>query len=263
MRFALAAFALSSIAVPLGLLSQEAPRKRAEGYLAGPSVPDLTHVLPSAPKTGDTRDIADRTIFKNTRSLKDSSRWQLAQNDDKLSIAALLTDFRCSLGSAPTAENAPVLTRMLNKVSTDAGAATGPAKEFFQRKRPFLVDKGDVCLTISDSFARSFDYPSGHTTLGWAVGLILAELDPQHATAILERARAFGESRVVCGVHNASAVEAGRAAGAAIVAALHSNDAFRADFESARGELAAIRSNKSAVDPSCATEASLIEKTPY
>jgi membrane-associated phospholipid phosphatase len=40
-------------------------------------------------------------------------------------------------------------------------------------------------------------------------GLILAELVPEAASDVLARARAFGQSRIVCGVHNASAVEAG------------------------------------------------------
>jgi acid phosphatase (class A) len=33
------------------------------------------------------------------------------------------------------------------------------------------------------------------------MGLILAELAPERATPILNRGRAYGESRVVCGVH--------------------------------------------------------------
>ena len=49
--------------------------------------------------------------------------------------------------------------------------------------------------------------------------MILAELEPDRASDILVRARAYGESRVVCGVHNASAVEGGRIIAAAMVAA--------------------------------------------
>jgi acid phosphatase (class A) len=149
---------------------------------------------------------------------------------------------------------------MLARVATDASVATGPAKDFFHRKRPFLADQGPVCIAISPAFEKTFDYPSGHTTLGWAVGLILAEIDPAHASLILTRARAFGESRVVCGVHNASAVDAGRVAGASVVAALHSNATFRADLEKAHAELAALHSRESA---ECAAETSLIAKSPY
>jgi acid phosphatase (class A) len=92
----------------------------------------------------------------------------------------------------------------------------------------------------------------------------LADLDPARAAAILSRARAFGESRVVCGVHNASAIEAGRTNGAALVAALHGDAVFRNDMEEARREVASLRDK----DPqpwtrACATEATLTAKTPW
>jgi acid phosphatase (class A) len=235
----------------------------ASGYLTGRGVPNLSTALPTAPETGSARDVADRAIFKATRPLRDSARWKLAQRDNDLAAPALIADFRCSLGVAVTPENVPALLRMMARVSEDANAATRPAKEFFHRKRPFLVDKAPVCIEISPSFAASFDYPSGHSTIGWSMGLILTELDPDHATAILARARSFGESRVVCGVHNASAVEAGRVAGAALVSALHGNQAFRADLEKARAELRALQGKAAPAGEDCSAETSLIAKTPY
>jgi|HubBroStandDraft_6_1064221.scaffolds.fasta_scaffold595420_2 acid phosphatase (class A) len=250
-------------ALPFLLSSQDAARARQSGYLTAAAMPDLIRVLPSAPEPGSGRDAADRAIFKATRSLQDSPRWKLAQSDDMLSVAALLADFQCSMSLGAKPESAPVLVGMLARVSMDAGSATGPAKDFFHRKRPFLVDQGRVCIAISPFFEKTFDYPSGHATLGWAVGLILAELEPDHATAILTRARSFGESRVVCGVHNASAVEAGRTAGSALVAALNGNAAFHLDLEKARAELAVLRAKPSSTGVGCASEMSLIAKSPY
>jgi acid phosphatase (class A) len=250
-------------ALPFLLSSQDSARARPSGYLTAAGMPDLIRVLPSAPEPGSGRDAADRAIFKATRSLQDSARWKLAQNDDTLSVTALLSDFQCSMSMRANSESAPVLAGMLARVSTDAGSATGPAKDFFHRKRPFLIDQGQVCISISPALEKPFDYPSGHATLGWAAGLILAELEPDHATAILTRARSFGESRVVCGVHNASAVEAGRTAGAALVAALNGNAAFRSDLEKARAELALLRAKPSAAGGGCASEMSLIAKSPY
>jgi acid phosphatase (class A) len=243
------------------LSAQSAAPARSSGYLTGAAIPDLTLVLPTAPAPGSPRDTEDRAIFKATRSLQDSARWKLAQNDDKLSVAALLADFQCALGLEATSENAKTLAVLVGRVSTDAGGATGPAKEHFQRKRPFVVDPGPTCIPITPAFEKSFDFPSGHTTISWALGLILAELVPDHAAAILTRARAFGESRIVCGVHNASAVEAGRVAGASIVAALHSSESFRTDFEKAKHEIAALRKNPASSE--CDAEMKLIATSPY
>ena len=98
-------------------------------------------------------------------------------------------------------------------------------------------------------------YPSGHSSLGWAWALILSEIDPEHANAILARGRAFGESRVICGVHWQSDVEEGRFMGASAVARLHADPAFRADLEAARAELAGIRAKNLKPTRDCRAEA--------
>ena len=58
---------------------------------------------------------------------------------------------------------------------------------------------------------------------------------------LLERARTFGESRVVCGVHHVTAVEAGRTTAEGVLAALHGVPAFRANLELAREEVSRLR----------------------
>lgn len=213
----------------------------APGYLAGSSIPDLIRVLPATPVPGSPRDNVDRQVFLATRALVDSERWKLAQRDDKLSVAALLSALRCSLGVDLKPDNAPHLANLLARVFTDAMNATDPAKDHFQRKRPFLVDDGPICIIATPAFAKTFDYPSSHATISWAFALILSEIEPANTTQLLARARTFGESRVVCGVHDVDAIEAGRIACFAVVAALHSNREFRADLERARTEIAKIR----------------------
>ena len=52
------------------------------GYL-GEAAPDTYKILPPAPTAGTIRFQADRSTFLATRSLKDSPRWALAQQDDK------------------------------------------------------------------------------------------------------------------------------------------------------------------------------------
>jgi acid phosphatase (class A) len=106
--------------------------------------------------------------------------------------------------------------------------------------------------------AASPDYPSGHATWGWIGGLILADLAPDRATPILVRARAFGESRAVCGVHSISAVDAARTNASAIHAVLQSDATFRADLEAARAELARARAGGPTPDVAmCKAEAEL------
>jgi len=81
-------------------------------------------------------------------------------------------------------------------------------------------------------------YPSGHAMVGMAWGLILGELSPSKASGLAEAGREIGDSRVICGVHYQSDVEAGRLLGAVMVAREHANPQFRADFAAAKAELA-------------------------
>lgn len=226
-------------------------------------MPDLRRIMPAAPTADDPRDVSDRTIFRNTRALEGSPRWQMAARDDNVSMRGLMTAFSCAVGVELTNENAPRTIALVNRAFADTNRAIGPLKNLFQRKRPFLVDEGAICVPRSASLVGSFDYPSGHSTAGWAAGLILSAVVPERSTEILFRARAFGESRVICGVHNATAVEAGRFGATAVFASLIGSGSFQTDLMAAQTEVRALRSEGSAPAPSCTDEASALATRPY
>ena len=243
----------------LAVAREEAPPSAPKGYLAAGAL-DTSKVLAPAPRPGEPRYEADRKTFLASRALKDTPRWALAQAD--VDEKKILTDFGCALGFVPTPETTPKLVSLLMKLRYDVRDAVNKPKDLFKRQRPYLIDEGPICVDKTAELAASPDYPSGHTTWGWTVGLILAEADPEHATPILVRARSFGESRVVCGVHNASAVEAGRTNASALVAALHGSKAFRADLDAVRAEIVEARA-KAAKPAQCDVEAALVTATPY
>ncbi len=220
-------------------------------------------ILPAAPRAGTPRYEADRQVFLATRKLQDTPRWTLAQQDVDYATPKLMADFSCAMGVSLDAATLPRLAALVDATSSAADASTGPAKKANQRQRPFLIDQGASCQS-SAQLAKSFDYPSGHATRGWAVGLVLAELAPDRASDLLLRSRAFADSRVVCGVHNLSAIEAGAMNGAAVVAVLHASPAFQASLADAKRELDAYRkANAASADAKCSAEKALIEVTPY
>lgn len=233
-----------------------------QGYLGAIS-PSLISVVPPAPDAGDARDTTDRAIFRATRTTAETPRWVMAQHDADYSVTGLLNAFACSLGVVPNSGNAPRLAALLARASMDTNAANAVLKNQYRRKRPFLRDSGPICVPRDQLLVNSYDYPSGHSMLGWMTGLILAELEPDHAVTILARARAYGESRVFCGVHTASAVEAGRVAAAAVVAELHGSPEFRQDQEAAKKELAELRQQHQTALQSCASESRLVSSSPY
>lgn len=237
-----------------------APLPSVSTYLGPERWPDAAVILPPAPGAGSAREAQDQAVFKATRALEGQARWTLAQSDVPTLPPAMLKTFSCAVGAELTPQNAPKLTAMLSRVGLDAGRQVASVKDVFKRKRPYLIDEGQICVPKSESLDASPDYPSGHATWGWSIGLILAELAPDRATPILTRARAYGESRVVCGVHSVSAVDAGRTNGGALVAALHGDAQFRADMEAARAEVAEVRKSAGAAPASCAVETETLAK---
>jgi acid phosphatase (class A) len=204
-------------------------------------------------------------IFHETRSLEGTARWTIAQADDNLSMAALLYAFRCALGLSLTPDQAPALTALIKRANSDAGAAAGILKTLYQHKRPFQIAEGDVCVSPQGKAAleRNPDYPSGHAAVSWETGLLLGELLPEAAGDLLARARAFGQSRIVCGVHNESAVEAGWMTATAVFAMQASSAEFQREFDAARTELAALRSGAKQKPAACEAEAKTLSKSPY
>jgi acid phosphatase (class A) len=170
--------------------------------------------------------------------------------------------FACALGVKLTARTAPALTRLLDRA--DTSGVVDPVKQFYRTPRPYLGSKAPICQARTAHLAANGDYPSGHAANGWLEALILAELAPDRATEILARGRAFGESRLICGAHSLSAVEAGWLAGSAATAALHGSAAFRADLESAREEMATVRASAPAPDAAaCRAEATALATVVY
>jgi len=237
--------------------AQPAP---AAGFFAPGMAPSALATIPPAPKEGDARNAADWEIFRKTRSLEGSERWALAQADDSYRPADLLKNFSCSVGVTLTPENSPTLASILGRTTIDAGLAAEGAKQVYRRARPFLHNPGNICIARTEGLEKSFDYPSGHASLGWMAGLVMAQLAPDRASQALARGRAYGESRVVCGLHNMSAVEAGRTNAAGVFAALQGLPDYRAAMEKAQAEFAAARASSPAPEAAaCAKEAELIK----
>jgi acid phosphatase (class A) len=236
-----------------------APSPSDTPYLLPAVVPQGIRILPPPPVQGSAAARADRTIFTATRKLKGSARWRIASEDVENTP---LDRYACALGMHLTPATAPALAHLLDKAGT--GAVVDPVKKHYAIKRPYLGTDAPICQARTAELAANGDYPSGHAANGWLEGLILAELVPERATAILARARAYGESRAVCGAHSASAVRAGWLAGSATFAALQASKNFRQDRDAAERELASIGTGAEKPDPGrCAADAMALAKRPY
>ena len=225
------------------------------GYLPPEKLPDSLALLPPPPAKGSLAEALDREIANRSLKLQGSPRWALAASDADLMFPHAANIFSCALGLTVSQTRTPHLYRLLRRTLADAGLSTYRAKKHYSRKRPFMVNGGPVCTPHEEMHLRKDgSYPSGHAAIGWAWALILAELAPERADEILARGRAFGQSRVICNVHWQSDVLMGRAMGAAAVARLHADPAFREAMEAARKEVAALSASGVGTTADCATE---------
>ena len=217
-------------------MAQPAPTT-LKGYLAADAI-DGKAILPAPPAVGSPSGKADQATYEETRALAGSARWTMAQQDNDLWSGGAQKRFSCALGRDISQATTPHTQEMLHRVELDARGVSGPAKRAYNRIRPPSGDTRPICLPREDWLKTNPSYPSGHSITGWAWGLILAEAVPAKATAMIVAGREIGQSRVICGVHFASDVAAGRDLGAAMVARLHADPAFLADLKAAKAELA-------------------------
>ena len=222
------------------------------GYLQPEQLPETVALVGRPPPAGSAQLAADEHAYQVTRQLRDTPRWAQAAKDAELRFPKAAEVFSCTLDMPISEEATPHLNMLLRRIRMDASRANDKPKDLYNRQRPFML-KGDPSCTPHFK-EHSDSFPSGHASIGWAWALALAEIAPERANALLARGIEFGESRVICGVHWKSDVEAGRIVGAATLSRLHSDPVFRAQMALARKEIEAGRAAGSKSNLDCAAE---------
>ncbi|MCP3879851.1 MAG: phosphatase PAP2 family protein [Sulfitobacter sp.] len=226
------------------------------GYLNQDAQLNSLKIVPPPPDEGSTALALDEAVSRKGLTLRGTPRWDLAAADAELMFPEAAGTFACALGISIKETDTPYLYMLLRRTLTDAGLSTYAAKKHYQRRRPFMVNQAPICTPDEEELLRKDgSYPSGHTAIGWAWALILTEIAPDRADAILARGRAFGESRVVCNVHWHSDVVEGRFMGAAAVARLHADEKFCKVLEMAKGEYVKARAKGLQPPRDCRAEA--------
>ena len=209
-----------------------------QGYLSKEEIPNSLALVPPPPEEGSVAFALDQEYAKKAVESKDTARFILATSDAELNFPAAARSFESTLGIEISETKTPKLYILMRRVLTDAALSTYTAKNYYKRKRPFMVNNTPVCTPADTAFLRKDgSYPSGHTAIGWAWALIFCEIFPAKTDTILKRGYEFGESRVICNVHWHSDVEMGRLMGAAAIARLHANPNFLKDLAAAKEEI--------------------------
>ena len=195
-------------------------------------------LLPPPPALDSQAD-RDDVAAVQARQTVDAARRDMAEADGRW----LYDRFAAALGTEIRRDRLPALVQLLNRSVKQSSAPSAAAKKLHARLRPHQrLALGHVC-GLSGASQPDLDatqrtsYPSGHATFGWVTALVLARVAPDKAPALLQRGAEYAESRVVCGLHFPSDVEAARQLATALVTQLESHPEFQLDLQRAQAEL--------------------------
>jgi acid phosphatase (class A) len=196
---------------------------------------DPALILPPPAAEGSTFAAAELAELHRMAIASTSDRLARAKHDDEIedvrSIADVLPGFDLA--------RLPATAQLFRDLRNEDSVAAKRAKSLFARTRPWAVDTTLHPCPNDDAVKSS--YPSGHATMGYAAAAVLANLIPGKAQAILARSSDYAESRLVCGAHYRSDIEAGHVLATAMVDRLMTKPDFQQELDLARAELTAAR----------------------
>jgi acid phosphatase (class A) len=207
-----------------------------------PSETNPAQLLPPPPADGSAvqqREMAEvkRMIQARTKERYEQAHWDASHEDP--------TPWQSVIGADFDLKKFPATAKLLADVLNDQTVATSEAKGYFKRKFPVAAAMpGDTYAQWTcDDVDRKPEarplrsYPSGHATMSYTFGVVLAALIPNKAQAILTRSSDYAYSREVCGDHYHSDVVAGQVLGTTLGTLLLHNEALKPELEAARQEL--------------------------
>ncbi len=214
--------------------------KNGKAYLTKDELPNMVNFLPPPPEFESARFVADQTQYLwGKRQRQNEERAAMAIRDAVYGMHTIIQEFCPILGLEITKEDTPELYTLLQDVGATCDSISDRAKEKYMRWRPYMYYNEPTLVPEDEEKHRTNgSYPSGHTVLGWTMGLLLSDINPAAADQLLARGYEYGQSRVIAGYHWQSDVDAGRLAASVLYAKLQGNQRFREQLAKAQKEFA-------------------------
>ena len=238
----------------------------ANGFLTKEELPNSYKILPAPPltptpdkiKTIRTPAFAQDTIisekmyytngnsrpkFFNNQTIIES-RLEVAKNDANKTTEYFLQIFIDPLNIKQ--EDKVKIKRetydIIAKVILDANNSAKKAKQKFHRVRPYYFYSKPSCTgDDSQSEKRELSYPSGHAVRGMTVARVLAKILPnEYRQQLFARGIVYGDSRVICGAHWQSDVDASRVLSGFVITKLQKNGTYKHDIAHAKSKIGTI-----------------------
>lgn len=201
-------------------------------------LPNAVKWLPAPPEPNSTQFAYDLTQYMWGKGERmNEERAQQAIDNEVSEIPEMAEQFSKPFGMEISKEKTPCILHVLTRgVLTVRLCATKPKTEI-TRLRPYVRYNEPTLIPKDEDLLReNGSYPSGHSIRGWAMTLLLCEINPAAQDDLLALGYQWGQSRVIAGYHWQSDVDAGRILASAGYARLHTSEEFLADIAAARAE---------------------------
>ena len=216
-----------------------------EVYIPAEQLPHLLSIMPAPPAFNSPEFASDEVRYNWGKvQRQDSVRLAIAIADAEWNdLEVVLSRWQEAFGMPISKATTPhIYALLVNSITTVDPMRIEP-KAFYHRQRPF-ERYGDTMPSHEESFLRGEgSYPSGHSLRGWLIGLVLAQVAPERAEAILARSWDYCNSRVIVGAHWQSDVDNSRTAASVGFCVLQGCDRFRTQLLEAQREYQAQRTN--------------------
>jgi acid phosphatase (class A) len=195
---------------------------------------DFANLLPPPPAEGSAGDRRDKRRVLELQKGITPERLASIQADVEQSVYRVGGEV---LGPSFTKENFPLAGAFFSKVREDSAAGVRTIKQKYKRLRPFQANKDVSAPANIAADSQGPTYPSGHSTFGAEVALLLGMMVPEKRTELYARGWQYGEQRIASGVAYPSDWEGGHIGAAVMVTLMLQKPEFRADFEATKAEI--------------------------
>ncbi|MBQ5843359.1 MAG: phosphatase PAP2 family protein [Alistipes sp.] len=212
--------------------------KGAKAYLTPDQLPNMVNWLPEPPSEDSAAfdyDISRYNWGKEQR--KDVKRAERAIRHASIDPVVVCSHFSEAFGLEISPENTPQIYRLLIDGMETANNISLKPKKHYSRQRPFSrFNEPTLVPKAEDVLRNNGSYPSGHTIIGFSGALLLAQINPEAADALLKEGYECGQSRIITGFHWQSDVDAARIAASVAVVAMQNSKAFCKQMRRAKRE---------------------------
>ncbi len=202
--------------------------------ILSPGTFNPAQILPAPPADDSPEAIAERAYIKTAYTDATPEQREAAKRDAANESVRAFADVIPGFDL----DQLPATRALFNTVRANERVQTSIFKRHFHRQRPYQVDASITPCQPPKNFDINASDPSGHTTMAFSSAVILANLLPDYAPAIMQRAEVFGRHRIVCGAHHPFDVRSGQVLGTLIGVTLLKSPALQPQLSAARAELA-------------------------